>query len=56
MDNQHIIKKTADYVQEELRKDSSGHDWWHVYRVWKNAIKIGAVEKNVCGRTSCAFT
>lgn len=46
MENQHIIKKTADYAQEELRKDSSGHDWWHVYRVWKNAIKIGSVEKN----------
>lgn len=47
MDYQDIIKKTLDYVREELQKDSSGHDWWHVDRVWKNAVKIGISEKNV---------
>jgi uncharacterized protein len=35
-----IIKKTAAYVKDMLQKDSSGHDWWHVYRVWQLAIKI----------------
>jgi len=24
--------------------EGSGHDWWHVYRVWKNAIHIGKQE------------
>lgn len=35
-----IIQKTADYIKEEFSGDSSGHDWWHIYRVWKNAITI----------------
>ncbi|MBC7878264.1 MAG: HD domain-containing protein [Anaerolineales bacterium] len=35
-----IIQKTAEYVQQEFSDDSSGHDWWHIYRVWKNAITI----------------
>ncbi len=44
MDKQEIIQKTADYVKAELSNESSGHDWWHVYRVWKNAINIGKKE------------
>ena len=39
-----IIKKTAAYVKDVLQHDSSGHDWWHVYRVWQLAIKIGRRE------------
>jgi uncharacterized protein len=35
-----IIQKTADFVKQEFGDDSSGHDWWHIYRVWKNAIAI----------------
>ena len=35
-----IIQKTADFIKQEFRDDSSGHDWWHIYRVWKNAISI----------------
>ncbi len=41
-----LIDKTKDFVQNELEGDSSGHDWWHVYRVWKSAISI-AKEENV---------
>jgi uncharacterized protein len=40
MDQQKIIQKTADYIKLEFSDDSSGHDWWHIYRVWKNAITI----------------
>lgn len=40
MDQYTIIQKTADYIQQEFANDSSGHDWWHIYRVWKNAITI----------------
>jgi uncharacterized protein len=29
----------------KLENEASGHDWWHVYRVWKNAIQIGRSEK-----------
>ncbi|MFN7096553.1 MAG: HD domain-containing protein [Gammaproteobacteria bacterium] len=35
-----IIQKTANYVNELLHADSSGHDWWHIERVWKMAIKL----------------
>lgn len=40
-----VIRKTTEYVKSELEKDSSGHDWWHIYRVWRNAINIGKREK-----------
>jgi len=40
MNQQDILQKTADYIQQEFSSDSSGHDWWHIYRVWKNAITI----------------
>ncbi|KKP29915.1 MAG: Metal dependent phosphohydrolase [candidate division TM6 bacterium GW2011_GWF2_30_66] len=40
-----VIKKTADYVKKRLDGDSSGHDWWHVYRVWTLSKKIGDMEE-----------
>jgi len=40
MNRTDIIQKTADYIRQEFSDDSSGHDWWHIYRVWKNAITI----------------
>lgn len=39
-----IIDKTKDYVKKTLQGESSGHDWTHVERVWKNAIAIGKKE------------
>jgi uncharacterized protein len=35
-----IISSTINFVQEKLSGDSSGHDWWHIYRVWKTSIAI----------------
>ncbi len=35
-----IILKTSEYIKQEFSDDSSGHDWWHIYRVWKNAVTI----------------
>jgi uncharacterized protein len=43
MNQNDIIQKTTEYIKQEFGDDSSGHDWWHIYRVWKNAISI-------CGR------
>jgi uncharacterized protein len=40
MNQNNIIQKTADFIKREFGNDSSGHDWWHIYRVWKNAIAI----------------
>ena len=39
-----IIEKTAEYIQGEFQNDSSGHDWWHIRRVWKNAVQIARIE------------
>ena len=40
-----IIQKTSAYIKQEFSDDSSGHDWWHIYRVWKNAIAICEQER-----------
>jgi uncharacterized protein len=44
MDKELIIKMTAEFAKEKLSGESSGHDWWHVYRVWKIAQGIGREE------------
>lgn len=28
------ISKTADFVRQKLEGEGSGHDWWHIQRVW----------------------
>ena len=45
MTQNQIIQKTADFIKQEFGDDSSGHDWWHIYRVWKNAVSICKHEK-----------
>lgn len=44
MDQQAILQATAGHVRREMEQDSSGHDWWHVHRVWRNALTICALE------------
>ena len=39
-----LIQETATYVKELLSGEGSGHDWWHIYRVWKNAQSIAREE------------
>ena len=45
MTPEEIIAKTADFIRGEFSDDSSGHDWWHIQRVWKNALAICEIEK-----------
>lgn len=45
MNREQIINLTADYIKDKLTGEGSGHDWWHVYRVWKNAIHIADHEQ-----------
>ena len=40
-----VIKKTADYARKKLSGESTGHDFWHVYRVWKMAVYLSKKEK-----------
>lgn len=42
--NQEIINKTINYVKSVLLGESSGHDWWHIYRVWRLARDIAEKE------------
>ncbi len=44
MDQQALIKKTADYVRLKLENEPTGHDWWHVERVWKMVKRIQTKE------------
>ena len=44
MYRQEIIKKTETFVKETLSKDSTGHDWWHIYRVRNLAKRIAREE------------
>ena len=39
-----IIEKTYKYAKKTLEGEGSGHDWWHVYRVWQMAKKICKTE------------
>ncbi|HKJ80272.1 MAG TPA: HD domain-containing protein [Prolixibacteraceae bacterium] len=39
-----ILKKTEKYVREYLNGESSGHDWWHIFRVRNQALKIAEKE------------
>jgi uncharacterized protein len=45
MNKNKIIKQTEEYVKKKMSGESSGHDWWHAYRVWKTAAYIGRREK-----------
>lgn len=45
MTQQDILQKTAAYIKQEFSADSSGHDWQHIYRVWKNAVILCEREK-----------
>ncbi|MHA6249229.1 HD domain-containing protein [Pontibacter sp. CAU 1760] len=40
-----IIEATAAHVQKLMAGEGSGHDWWHIYRVWNNAKLIASQEK-----------
>lgn len=40
-----IIEQTAAYVKKVLAYEGSGHDWWHIERVWRMAKRIGQDEK-----------
>ena len=42
--NKNILTHTVDFVKKELSDAEGGHDWWHIYRVWKMAARIAAIE------------
>lgn len=44
MDQETVIQKTIDFVKEVLSDAEGGHDWWHIYRVWKLSKHIAQTE------------
>lgn len=44
MDYQSTINKTKNFVKDILFGEGSGHDWWHIYRVWNTAKYIANKE------------
>lgn len=45
MNKEQIIKNTIDFVKQTLDGAEGGHDWFHIERVYKNALLIAANEK-----------
>lgn len=44
MTGRELIDTTAAHVRSQSAGESSGHDWWHIHRVWRNAQAIAAGE------------
>ncbi len=44
MSSQAIIEKTRAYVEQKFTGEGSGHDYWHMYRVWQLARHIAQSE------------
>lgn len=44
MNNSTILKKTELYIVGEFKTEGSGHDWYHIDRVRKMALRIGIIE------------
>ena len=42
---QEIIQNTITFVKNELKDAEGGHDWFHIERVYKNALLISEGEK-----------
>lgn len=45
MNPKELIQKTEAFVKSTLQGAEAGHDWTHVQRVVRNALKIGAAEE-----------
>lgn len=41
-----LVDKTILFVKDKLQNAEGGHDWFHIERVYKNAVKIAESEDN----------
>jgi len=39
-----LISAAAAYIRAEFEHDATGHDWWHIYRVWQTARLLAQQE------------
>jgi uncharacterized protein len=47
MTNEQIVSKTLAFVESKFKNEGTGHDWWHMYRVWKLAKHIAKTESDI---------
>lgn len=40
-----IVESTAEFVKNTLKDAEGGHDWYHIKRVWQNALYIARREQ-----------
>ncbi len=40
LNHNQLIAETVKFVKHTLAGAESGHDWWHIQRVWNNALQI----------------
>lgn len=52
--SQELVDQIASLVRTELEGEGSGHDWWHIQRVWKTALAIAKSETKNSTATSSA--
>ncbi|WP_321317392.1 HD domain-containing protein [Labilibaculum sp.] len=45
MNKESIIVQTVEFVKQTLANAEGGHDWWHIYRVWKSSKELAKTEK-----------
>lgn len=45
MNKNRIIEKTIEFVKQTLKDAEGGHDWFHIQRVYNNALKISEKEE-----------
>lgn len=49
MDKKQVIEKTTEFIKKKFSGETTGHDWWHMYRVWQTAKAIAASEPSADG-------
>lgn len=47
MTEKEIIDKTTSFLQHEFANESTGHDWYHIERVWKLSRELALMEGDV---------
>ncbi len=45
MNKEKIIRHTADFIKKKFDGEGTGHDWYHIERVWKMARMMARKEK-----------
>ena len=45
MSNRDLVSKTENFVHKKFDGEHTGHDWWHMYRVWQLAKHIAREER-----------